>query len=155
MADPSLWADPNGPVEEAFTIYLGARAITNGPSTGKVDGRGLAEIEAFLASVGADQQLDPQQKMQLTDDMMRIRERVRHTIFAALCEWERQLTYANVNERISSASAPELTGCWLREPRRCWTNSTPSTGGYGRRPRIQQCRSPRTWRRRSRPAGGS
>jgi hypothetical protein len=100
MADPSLWADPSGPVEEAFTIYAGARAITEDPNKGKIDGRGLAEIEALLTGVGADQGLDPQQKLQLTTHLLGIRERVRHTIFAALCEWERQMTYANVNERI-------------------------------------------------------
>jgi hypothetical protein len=100
MADPSLWSDSNGPVEEALTIYQGVRAITDGPDKGKIDSNGLAQIEALLATVGADEGLDPLQKLQLTDRQLSIRERVRHTVFAALCEWERQLTYANVNERI-------------------------------------------------------
>lgn len=100
MADPSLWGDPNGPAEHALTRYTEGRKIRNGPNKGKIDAHGLAEIEAFLASVGTDPELDPQQKWQLNSHMLEVRERVRHTIFAALCEWERQLTYANVNERI-------------------------------------------------------
>jgi hypothetical protein len=101
MADPSLWGDPDGPAEEAWTIYMSNRRIGSGPNEGKIAGHGLAEVEAYLAAVNEDSgALERPESWELRRLMHEIRERVRHKVFAALCAWERQLTYANVNERI-------------------------------------------------------
>jgi hypothetical protein len=95
MADPSLWGTSDSPVETAITTYTNTRRIESGPDEGKIVAHGLAEVEAWLAGNGQDS--DTSELGQL---MRGVRERVRHTMLAALCAWERQLTYANVNERI-------------------------------------------------------
>jgi len=100
MTDPSLWADRDGPQEAAFTRYAKSRAM-EGADNGKVFVHGLAEIEELLLTF-ADTAHSPQggDLANFVQFLRGIRERVRHTAFTALCSWERQLTYANVNERI-------------------------------------------------------
>jgi hypothetical protein len=103
MADPSSWGEIDSPVEAAMTTYLNVRGIESGPDKGKVSAHGLAEIEALLVILGDGPGIDtPGQadRLELLRLMRRIRELVRHTIFTALCGWERQLTFTNVNERI-------------------------------------------------------
>lgn len=100
MADPSLWGAPDGPAEAAMTIYLKTRMIESGPNKGRIAAHSLAEVEDYLALVGDPDALTTEVHWELRHQMVDIRERVRHKVFAALCSWERQLTYANVNERI-------------------------------------------------------
>jgi hypothetical protein len=98
MADPSLWGDPDGPAEAAMTRYLAARAITSGPDKGKHAAHGLGTVESLIQMFPEN---PPNHDVAFTGQLMRdVRERVKHSVFAALCAWERQLTYANVNERI-------------------------------------------------------
>lgn len=101
MADPSRWGDPTGPAEEAMTIYLKAREIRSGSKTGMISAHGLSEIEDILDIIDADpDRWKSREAVENRHQMREFRERARHTIFTALCGWERQLTYANVNERI-------------------------------------------------------
>lgn len=100
MSDPSLWEDLDGPVEAAFRVYEGSRRIKTGAEQGKLYAHSLAEIESFLSAVSMQEDLEPIQRITLSREMRDVRERTRHTIFTALCAWERQLTFANVNERI-------------------------------------------------------
>lgn len=84
-----------------MTTYTNAQRIESGPNEGKVAAYGLAEVEAWLAAFGEESGAPEYEERPEMRQLMRgIRERVRHTVFAALCAWERQLTYANVNERI-------------------------------------------------------
>ncbi|MEV4465146.1 hypothetical protein AB0J51_16150 [Micromonospora echinofusca] len=98
MADPSLWDDPDGPVEAAMTRYLASRAVKSGPDKGKHASHGLGEVESLIQMFSEN---PPNYEVALSGKLMRdVKDRVKHTVFVALCAWERQLTYANVNERI-------------------------------------------------------
>lgn len=99
MANPSVWGNRDGPAEEAFNHWMENRKIGEGPEAELIDSHGLSELEAWLQRSegmgGLDADWLPNQIR-----MAAIIERVRHTCFTTLCLWERQLTYANTNERI-------------------------------------------------------
>ncbi len=97
MADPSLWGDPEGPAEAALTRYMASRSIAWGPDQGKSSVHGLAAVESIIQMQSDTPSNYDAALMQ--SHMRDIKERVRHSVFAALCAWERQLTYANVNEK--------------------------------------------------------
>ncbi|AGM07095.1 hypothetical protein [Amycolatopsis keratiniphila] len=98
MADPSLWDAPNSPVETAFEAYSGRRQIESGPNAGKLSAHGLAEIAEILRQYDTD--TVTRETAANIAHLRAIQDGVRHTIFTALCSWERQLTYTDVNERI-------------------------------------------------------
>lgn len=95
MADSSSWGDPDGPAERAFQAYAGRRQIKNGEE--KLAAHSLAEIMCWLGRYDNERFGNASES---AFHMRTILESVRHTAFAALCSWERQLTYADVNERI-------------------------------------------------------
>lgn len=99
MTDPASWGDPSGPVEEAMTIYMENRRIPDGEQVGLIDGHGLGEVERWQERIRTEFVGDPSW---LSNELRGagVIERVRHSCFASLCAWERQLTYTNVNERI-------------------------------------------------------
>ena len=99
MHDPLLWGDHDGPAEQAVEAYMGNRRIGSGPRADLVDSHGLSELEAWLERVEAES-FDELEWLSNRLRMTATLERVRHTCFAALCSWERQLNYANTNERI-------------------------------------------------------
>jgi hypothetical protein len=99
MHDPSLWGDHEGPAEQAVEAYMGNRRIGSGPKADLVDSHGLSELEAWLERVEAES-FDELEWLSNRLRMTATLERVRHTCFTALCSWERQLNYANTNERI-------------------------------------------------------
>jgi hypothetical protein len=97
MADPSSWGDPNGPAEEGLRAYVGRREIKSGSNAGNVLAHSLTEITDFLRRYDTDTTVAVAE----TNALMRsVLDGVRHTVFTALCSWERQLTYTDVNERI-------------------------------------------------------
>lgn len=97
MADPSSWDDPQGPAERAFLAYAGLREIEHGEGAGLMNNDSLAEILYTLELY--DQEIHAEVSHSAIH-MRSIVEGVRHTVFAALCSWERQLAYGDVNERI-------------------------------------------------------
>src|SRR5262249_9270393 len=99
MTDPTSWGDPSGPAERAFNRYLAARMINTEPDKGKILAFDLAEIHFLIDSAPSDPLTGGSEHYFSIMHMRKILERVRHTVFTALCAWERQLTYANVNER--------------------------------------------------------
>jgi hypothetical protein len=100
MADPSLWGDPHSPDAQAMDIYLKSRRVSSDSGEEKVSAHSLAEVEVWLATLSTEPDiLNSSDLMQIRQSMLNIREQARHTAFAALCAWERQLTYANVNEQ--------------------------------------------------------
>lgn len=99
MLDPSLWGDRDGPAEQALEAWMANRRIGRGPNADLLDSHGLAELEAWLVRIDAEDFED----LEWLENRLRILgtiERVRHTCFTSLCGWERQLNYANTNERI-------------------------------------------------------
>lgn len=98
MVDPSSWDDPNGPAEKAYGAYVGLRQIRSGPDADKVLVHSLAEIRDMLDRFGTE--TESVEIVSTNIHLRSILDGVRHTIFAALCSWERQLTYTDVNERI-------------------------------------------------------
>jgi hypothetical protein len=98
MEDPSLWGNPDGPAEGAMTRYLASRTIPSGLQTGMMAAHGLGNVESLIQMFPEDV---PNYDAAFSRQLMRdVKERVKHSVFVALCAWERQLTYANVNERI-------------------------------------------------------
>lgn len=100
MADPSGWGAPDGPVEAAIEAYFGNRTIEAGDGKGNIDGHGLDELEAWIDRFSEEEVTHVENIVATNIRMRAIVWRVRHSCFAALCAWERQLTYSNVNERI-------------------------------------------------------
>jgi hypothetical protein len=98
MADPSSWGDSNGPAEKALAAYSGRREIKSGPNAGNLFVHSLAEITELLHRYDTD--TATAEVASSNAHLRSILDGVRHTIFAALCSWERQLTYTDVNERI-------------------------------------------------------
>jgi hypothetical protein len=98
MADPSSWTDPTGPAEKAFKAWSGLREIKEGPDAGKLFTHSLARLVELLNQFGED--TTSPQVLANNMHMLSILDGVRHTVFTALCSWERQLTYTDVNERI-------------------------------------------------------
>jgi hypothetical protein len=126
MENKDQWADPNGPTEQALAEFISDRTMQSAPGNksaldGKVLAHSLGEFE-FWDQV--HQSFGPEYEEPNDGLLMRLAScqatlRVRHRCFTALCQWERQLTYANVNERIFtrfkdnvdtilSSGAPEL-----------------------------------------------
>jgi hypothetical protein len=99
MADPSTWGSPDSPVEDAISAYSGNRRIVIGDEAGKIDAHSLVELEAWLRRIATDA-YDSEHWLEQELRSVAILEGVRHTCFAALCAWERRLTYANTNEHI-------------------------------------------------------
>lgn len=99
MDDPTSWHDPNGPAEKAFQTFTANRRISHGPDDGKVMSYSLAEIAYLLDMYNKSPTglVSYSEHVQLFRSIL---DRVRHRVFAALCSWERQLTYSNVNEKI-------------------------------------------------------
>jgi hypothetical protein len=99
MLDPSSWGDASGPAEQALTIYMTNRRVSDGDQAGKIDAHSLSEIETWQDRIRREFASDP---TWLPAELRyaAVIERVRHSCFASLCSWERQLSYANVNERI-------------------------------------------------------
>ena len=126
LVDEERWDDPQGPPERAVSEYILDRTFPANPQrestlSGRVLAHSIGELEFWekdyeALNVGFDE----------SPDALFIRVagnqavlRARHRCFTALCQWERQLTYANVNERIFTrfqaevdsllaAGAPEL-----------------------------------------------
>lgn len=96
MHDPSTWGDPTGPAERAMTAYMAVRRVDDE----RVDGRSLTELELWLAKIQSGQVASHDEWLEFELRNVAIIEQVRHTCFAALCAWERQLAFANVNEQI-------------------------------------------------------
>lgn len=95
MADPSSWGDPDGPAEEALDAYLALRKIEK---SNNVIAHSLAELIHLDALFDEDGQTGVGELRAV--HVRNVLAGVRHTAFAALCSWERQLTYTDVNERI-------------------------------------------------------
>ncbi|QFZ20363.1 hypothetical protein [Saccharothrix syringae] len=98
MADPSAWGSPDGPDFAAMRAWSENRTFKDGPHAGNVSTFGVAEIIAWLDEFD-------ERRADGDDRFVRLHyravlERIRQRVFTALCAWERQLTYANVNERI-------------------------------------------------------
>jgi 5-methylcytosine-specific restriction endonuclease McrA len=96
MVDPSAWGDSDGPAELAITAYMAHRTI---PDSGLILSHGLEEIDMWL-DIFAEEQLELHDRLAKDIHMRAVRDRVRHSCFTALCEWERRLTYANTNEQV-------------------------------------------------------
>lgn len=114
MHDPSLWGDRDGPAEQALAAWMANRRIGQGAKADLVDSHGLSELEAWLELIDAEESDD----LEWISNRLRIVgtiERVRHTCFAALCAWERQLSYANTNERIFERFRSRVDGLLATE----------------------------------------
>ncbi len=98
MADSSSWGQADGPAEQAMGAYMAHRTRNDGSE--KVLNHGLDEIEMWLDIFTREKLDTPEGGLADYTAMRAIRERVRHSCFTALCEWERQLTYANTNEQV-------------------------------------------------------
>lgn len=95
MQDPSSWGDPGGPAEEAMNKYMENRRMGDD----KVSAHGLAELEDWLLRIEGELADEPGW-LETEIHYKAVIERVRHSCFASLCAWERQLSYANINEQI-------------------------------------------------------
>lgn len=105
---------PEGPASGCRTAgptggSVGALVIGHKPprprfrlsETGMISTHGLSETDDILDIIDADPGWwKSREAVESRHQMREFRERARHTVFTALCGWERQLTYANVNERI-------------------------------------------------------
>ncbi len=126
MEDKGRWADADGPTEQALAEFITDRTIKPAPGiqsalSGQIVAHSIGEFE-FWEQVR--ESFGPGYEEPTDGLLMRLAScqatlRIRHRCFTALCEWERQLTYANVNERIFtrfqdqvdtllSTGAPEL-----------------------------------------------
>jgi hypothetical protein len=106
LSDPETWGSPSGPAEQAFESFLKDRAHPSAklgsPMEGKVLAHSIGELAfwddlfAELGATGSEATPD----LAVRKAQHEIVLRTRHRCFTALCQWERQLSYANVNERI-------------------------------------------------------
>lgn len=96
MADPSMWALGDGPIERALETYIRHRQRADDAN---IMAHGLDEIAMWL-EVHERERFDDPEWITATVQMRSIQDRVRHSCFTALCEWERRLTYANTNEQV-------------------------------------------------------
>jgi hypothetical protein len=125
LANPDTWGDPEGDAEAALAEYLADRSFDHIPGLpaelqGKVLRHSISEIPFWDAELRERLPDDPSVlPMRILSTQTLIR--VRHRCFVSLCRWERQLTYADTNERIFrrfqdqvdallSAGAPDLLG---------------------------------------------
>ncbi len=101
MDDPSSWGSLDGPAEAAMEEYILERTI-EGQSN--VLGRSLAEIQwvndEYLVALPEPDDAGRVDSMSHREFHHQVLERTRHTVFALLVRWERQLTYTNVNEEV-------------------------------------------------------
>jgi hypothetical protein len=108
LSDPASWRDPNGPTERALTEHINDRTFPDRPDrptdlAGKVLSHSLGELEFFdaeFASFGTDAPPESADSFFVRMVGNEVILRTRHRTFTALCHWERQLSYANTNERI-------------------------------------------------------
>lgn len=98
MSDPSTWGDPDSEVEHALKAYMEHRKVGEG-TEGKFYAHSLDDLED-LVSWGRHELERTVEFKQSAMQMSAILSRIRHSCFAALCAWERRLTYADTNERI-------------------------------------------------------
>src|SRR5690349_18375697 len=88
MADPSAWGQPDGPAEQALSVYMHNRRVDDSADKDKFDSHGLGEIEDWLSMLTVGPELlENERRLEIRGRMVRIRERVRHKVFAALCAW--------------------------------------------------------------------
>jgi len=107
LADPETWGDPNGPAEQAITEYIGDRTIKAPTEDHPLDGKVLShsvgdltfwDTEFIRLAGGVANESNESLVMRLAGHQAL--SRAKHRCFTSLCQWERQLTYANTNERI-------------------------------------------------------
>jgi len=106
LSDPDTWGDPDGPTERTMSEYLAYRAFPKSQGTppefvDKVLAHSIGEIEFWDREFARlDRDAEPATGLWMRIASHAAVNRVRHRCFAALCGWERQLTYVNTNERI-------------------------------------------------------
>lgn len=112
MGDPSLWGEATGPAEEALRIYFAEREIPAGQdNTGLLAAHSLEQIDRSLDRIKNDPELRESERFwPIIDHQQSIKVSVQHACFTALCAWERQLTYANTNERIFERFRADVDG---------------------------------------------
>lgn len=96
MAVPSTWGDIAGPAERAMEAYMAHRTERE---SGLILAHGLEEIDMWL-EISAREEFATKDWLAKDIQMRAVRERVRHSCFTALCDWERRLSYANTNEQV-------------------------------------------------------
>lgn len=97
MADPSMWGEPGSVAEDAVEQFIAERTIGDD----KVSSRSVAEMRFWLAERLPQDRLTAKQYGRDLDTrrtMTEHLERARHHAFTLLCRWERQLTFATIQD---------------------------------------------------------
>jgi hypothetical protein len=97
MADPSVWGTQGGDDHDAIEEYIAERTV----GEDQVSGHSIAEIHFWLAErLPRDEMTADAYARDLDNrtNMIRHLERARHHAFTLLCRWERQLTFATIQD---------------------------------------------------------
>jgi hypothetical protein len=97
LESPDNWEDPDGPAERAVTEYMADRAYEGDT----VLAHSLAELEFWDAERPDRTQMTGTQyerDLKFQQKRVQVVEVARSRVFALLCGWERQLTFAATNE---------------------------------------------------------
>ncbi|MFC8453877.1 hypothetical protein [Kitasatospora sp. NPDC057223] len=102
MADPTLWASPDGPAGAALDEYLKDRSMDREDPEALIAGHSLDRIELLVDYVKPELQGPVVEPSLFTNDAMlrAIHELARHRTFTHLCEWERRFNYSSINDTI-------------------------------------------------------
>ena len=110
VRDKERWTDPTGPAERAIAEYIEDRRIVtpvdrDSKIAGNLIAHSIGEIEFWQKVIPV---LSSGDEFAVRLSEVQALLRARHRCFTALCQWERQLTYANVNERIFTRFQDEV-----------------------------------------------
>lgn len=103
LVDKSDWQKPDGITEHALQEYFEDRKVDD--ETGKLAAHSLEELEFWIKEALPTNELPAAQLAEdLTWRLKRIQiiDRTRSRTYAALCGWERELSFAATNEHILS-----------------------------------------------------
>lgn len=113
LTDDEDWGRPDGVVSVAVDEYTAERTIKQdiaGASqrlSGQVLAHSLEELDFWDQVLAGDAEQYPEGlTMKVAGEQTRVR--VRHRCFVALCQWERSLTYTDINERIFNRLQSEV-----------------------------------------------
>jgi hypothetical protein len=99
MADPEQWGDPDNDIEAALSQYFGDRFLGDATNE-RVLAKSIGQMEWWANFYEEQHPPLEGEVLQLHVAEALAQLRIRHRVFVALCGWERQLTFSNVNERI-------------------------------------------------------
>ncbi|NUL28435.1 hypothetical protein HRW09_02385 [Streptomyces lunaelactis] len=100
LSDPSTYSTANGPASLSLKEYLADRTVAvraDKKETFLI--HSIPELEKWLSHSMINDGKDAK-AVKLQHEMQQVIWRLRSRIYTSLCNWERQITYTGVNERI-------------------------------------------------------